>query len=326
MINKIHMWKIVLSVLLALSPLYAAAQSQSSLTLTLTPPLFQLTIGPGESWASSLKVVNSNPYDITLYASVMDFAAGGERGQGKLTPIVRREGGEASNTLAEWIEVSQEPFVVPKGTSREVAFAVHIPANASPGGHYAAILVGTQSLGGVQDGPSISVSSLISSLFFVRIKGEVVEKGDINSLRSDHWAYFNQSPEVKLALQFENRGNVHLQPKGEIVITTMWGNEVGKIPINENTNFGNVLPGSTRTYDFVWQGDGSMFDFGLYRAVATVTFGEDGHQNTDATASFWIIPIKPLLYSLGGLLALVLIVAFLIRGYIRRSLAAHTRH
>lgn len=311
---------VVVCALAALLPLFATAQSEDRLTLTLTPPLIQVTIGPGESWSSSLKVVNNNPYDVTLYASVMDFASQGDSGQGKLTPVIRREG-ETLNILAEWIEVSEEPFLVPKETSYEVPFTVRIPENVSPGGHYATILVGTQSLATTTNGPVISVSSLISSLLFVRIKGETIEKGYIQSFLSEHRIYSQQKPEVKFALKFKNDGSVHLQPKGDVRILTMWGNEVGNIPINQNTNFGNVLPESSRIYEFTWQGEEGVFDVGLYRAIATLTFGEDGHQKIVGETSFWIIPLKPLLFTLGGLLLLVLVTTLLIRGYIRRSLA-----
>lgn len=306
-------------------PLQTEAQLSDSLSLTITPPLFQLTIGPGESWASTIKVVNSNSYDVTLYSSVMNFSSEGDNGQGKLTPVIKREG-EKSNTLAEWIEVSPEPFVVPKETSYQVPFSIQVPTDAPPGGHYAAVLIGTQPLiGGTNDGASMSVSSLISSLFFVRIKGDTKESGRIQSFKTEHYFYFHQNPEVKLSLQFKNDGNVHLQPKGEIDIFSMWGKKMGVIPVNQKTSFGNVLPNSIRTYEFTWQADESILDFGFYKAIATITFGEDAHQNEDITTTFWIIPLKPLLILIGIFLIFLSIIILVIRRYIKKSLAVTER-
>lgn len=301
-------------------PLPAHAQSPDSLSLTITPPLFQLTIGPGESWASTIKVVNSNSYDVTLYSSVMNFSSEGENGQGRLTPVIRKESGENSNTLAEWIQVSAEPFLVPKEKSYEVPFSIQIPKDAPPGGHYAAVLIGTEPLTGGVEGAAMTVSSQISSLFFVRIKGDTKESGRIQSLKAEHYFYFHQNPEVKLSLQFKNDGNVHLQPKGEIDIFSMWGKKMASIPVNQKTSFGNVLPNSTRTYEFIWQADESILDFGFYKAIATITFGEDEHQNEDITTSFWIVPLKPLLILIGIFLIFIFITTLIIRRYIRKSL------
>jgi len=154
-----------------------AARAQEKLSLTVTPPLFQLTIGPGEIWQSNLKVVNTNLYDLTVYASVMDFQANGEEGKGKFIPLIESLEGNNNRSLASWIEISPEPIFVPREKSAEVPFTVRLPANAEPGGHYAAILIGTRPLNDQTAGAVIRVSSLVSSLILARVNGEVKEAG-----------------------------------------------------------------------------------------------------------------------------------------------------
>src|SRR5262245_38232469 len=78
------------------------ALSQQSFSLSVTPPLFRLNIGPGQEWSSSIKVVNSNPYDITVYATVMNFTGQGEEGQGALTPVTEQDPEVTPYTLASW--------------------------------------------------------------------------------------------------------------------------------------------------------------------------------------------------------------------------------
>ena len=51
-------------------------------------------------------------------------------------------------TLAEWFTITREAVVVPREQSKEVPFSVRVPFEASPGGHFAAILVGTKRAGG----------------------------------------------------------------------------------------------------------------------------------------------------------------------------------
>lgn len=297
--------------------------STGELSLTITPPLFQLTIGKGETWQSSLKVVNTNPYDLTVYASVMDFEASGEEGRSRLIPMTERGAENYSLTLADWIEVPLEPVVIARESSLEIPFSVNIPANAEPGGHYAAILISTSPLREKFNGPTIQVSSRISSLLFLRVKGEVEEKGNIREFRAEKSFY--QAPPVNFILRFVNDGNVHLRPRGSIAVYDMWGRERGKIPVNQDSNFGNVLPGSVRKFFFDWEEETSFFEAGRYKAIITLSFGESAYQSVSAIAYFWVLPLKSFLavVSVAGLL--ILFAALLIRAYIRKSLSAFKR-
>lgn len=305
-------------ILVAISVLPIRGQAEEKLTITVTPPLFQLAIGPGEFWASSLKVVNTNPYDLTVYASVMNFEANGEEGRGKFTPIIEDDNVASANSLAQWIEVSKKPIFVPREKSVEIPFSVRIPENAPPGGHYAAILVGTQPLSDNVGEPMIRVSSLISSLLFVNIKGDVREEGNIREFSTEKTFY--QKPETAFTLRFENTGNVHLQPQGDIAIYNMWGKERGKIVINQKTHFGNVLPQSTREFIFKWQGEANPFEVGRYKAIATLSFGKEARQNVFRATYFWIVPIKPTLAILGSFIAFILFMTWIVRAYIKRVL------
>jgi hypothetical protein len=299
------------------------ALAQESLSVTVTPPLIQLTIGPGESWASSLKIVNTNSYDVTYYATPVDFEAEGEAGTGTFMPLldVAQSG---STTLASWIDISRDPITIQSGTSGDVPFAVHIPESASPGGHYAAILVGTAPPGDAPEGPTVKISSFVSSLLFVRIKGDVDERARIREFRTERQLY--QEPKADFLLRFENLGTTHVRPQGEIVLYNMWGKERGRVQLGQKSAFGNVLPNSVRRFSFQWAGEDNVFDIGRYSAVVTLSFGEDQKQNMSATTYFWVIPVVPVSITLGSILVFVLLVAWLIRRYIRRALALERAH
>lgn len=299
---------------LVFAPWYLGAQE--TLSVTVTPPLVQLTIGPGETWASTLKVVNNNSYDVTYYAIPVDFNAEGEGGTGTFIPLLDTEGD--GTTLGSWVDISKEPVVVPRGMSADLPFSVRIPADAAPGGQYAAILVGTQPAAGEIDGPSVRVSSYVSTLLFVRIKGEVDERARIREFRSEKTLY--EDPRAEFVLRFENLGNTHLRPQGEIVISNMWGKERGRVQLGQKTAFGNVLPASTRRFTFVWEGEKSLLDIGRYSAVVTLSFGEDSKQNISAKNYFWVVPVVPVAMTLASLLFFIILVAWLIRRYIRRTL------
>jgi hypothetical protein len=301
-------------------PTVAFAQDQN-FSLSVTPPFFQMTITPGEEWSSFIKLVNVNDFPITLYASVVNFEANDdENGRGKFTPLLSEDPEYRSSSLAGWIEVTDAPITVGAGDTVRLPFIIRPPKNAPPGGHYAAILVGNQPVIDPSAGSSIAVSSLISSLIFARVQGDVDERGGIRDFYSDK--YFYQEPIVSLSLRFENEGNVHLLPQGDIAIYNMWGKERGIIPVNQKTTFGNVLPKSVRKYNFMWSGEPSPLEIGRYKAVATLAFGNDSRQNISSITTFWVVPLTPLLSILGTLAVLVFLVSWFIRAYVRRALGA----
>lgn len=294
-------------------PLFVSAQS--SLTLSVTPTLFEMSANPGQIWQSNVKVINSNEFDITVYASVVNFAPQGEAGQGTFLPVF--ENMTEGSTLAEWVDVSSKPITIQRERSETIPFTVTVPDDASPGGHFAAILISTQPT--ETHTTAVKTAQVVTSLFFVRIAGDVIEKGSIRSFSAAE--SFLQTPEATLELRFENKGNVHLQPRGEIVISNMWGKERGKIPINHQTHFGNVLPDSIRKFEFSWKGEQSISDIGRYKAVASLAYGFNEKKFTTQSTYFWVVPIKSLLITLGSVFALIFVISWAIKLYIRRMLS-----
>lgn len=311
----------LLTVVLLVIPHAAKAQTETALSVSVTPPLFQLTIGPGEFWASSIKIVNSNPFDVTYYTTLADFEARGEGGQSKFIPLLDEVNDPTRQTfsLASWLTLSPEPVVVKAGQSGSVPFSIRIPENAEPGGHYAAILVGTEPPPDAEKGAQVKVSSFVSSLLFVKVKGETNESGRIREFRTEQQLY--DSPKADFMLRFENTGNTHLKPKGNIVIYNMWGKSRGMVEINQNNNFGNVLPKSIRKFEFSWDGEANPFEIGRYSAVVTLSYGEENKQNISATNYFWVIPVVPVSIALGLAVLFVVLILLFVRRYIRRALA-----
>ena len=105
----------------------------------------------------------------------------------------------------------------------------------------------------------MKISSFVSSLLFVNIKGDVVESGRIREFSTSQSLY--QTPNVDFSVRFENTGNTHVHPQGEVTIYNMWGKERGQVMINnQDDDFGNVLPQSIRRFQFSWSGEQSLFD------------------------------------------------------------------
>jgi hypothetical protein len=312
--NKI---KLLLVAVFLVPTLAGAQESTVSQTLSVSPTLFEMQANPGQAWTSYVRVINVNDYAITVYPQPVNFAPLGEDGRGDLIPIFAEE--TQGQTLAEWITVPTDAIVIPPQATAEVSLQVNVPNDAAPGGHYAAILIGTKPPVDEPNLSQVQTAQFVTALFFVRVSGDVVEMGNIREFTTDRNVV--QTPSVSLDMRFENTGNVHIQPQGDIKIFNMWGKERGVIPINHQTHFGNVLPNSIRKFSFTWTGDTALYDIGRYKAIATLGYGDASKQFVTSTTYFWVIPYTTILVTLLVLYITLQIGLWLIRRYIERMLA-----
>ncbi|MCD5380966.1 MAG: LytR C-terminal domain-containing protein [Candidatus Pacebacteria bacterium] len=301
--------------MLFLFPLSALAQG---LILSVSPTLFEMTATPEQEWSSNVRVINPNPFDISIYADVVNFAPQGEAGLGKFIPILNDELTEG-HTLAEWLDIEQGEIIIPAEQTREIPFSILVPADAQPGGHFAALLIGTKPPKKVEGKSNVRTSQIVTTLVFLRVTGDVVESGKIRSFRTTEWIL--NKPEVTFELRFQNDGNVHILPQGEIKILNMWGQERGVVPVNRETMFGNVLPDSVRKYDFTWTGQWSFSDVGRYKAVATLAYGDSQRQFTSSETAFWVIPWKIMTVALLVIIGFIAFFTWAIKVYIRKMLS-----
>jgi hypothetical protein len=301
----------------SLVPVRAHAQSAGGMAITITPPFFELNVNPGDTWSSSIKVVNTNQSDMTVQTEVAGFRAAGDYGNGTFVGLSDLAGD--TDALANWISLPAASVLIPRGGAAEVPFSVRIPTDASPGGHYAAILIGTGASPAEKGVSQVGVSTFISALIFVRVSGNVTEAASIQDFSSDRSFY--QSPDVHFSVLVRNDGNVHVRPVGTIQIYNAFGKERGEIPVNGTGTLGYVLPSSSREFSATWQSGLNLFDIGPYTAVVTLAYGEHGTKSISRTIGFWILPINQILEGLLILLAAILFFWFVIKRIVRRMLA-----
>lgn len=312
--KKISISLFSLGFLIAVLPFPAYAQE--AVSYTVSPTIFDITANPGQVFRSTVRIINTNKFELHVYVELNNFTPKGEDGVPVFAPIQKSTYGQT--TFAEWIDTDHELIIGAEQTV-ELPLTITLPENASPGGHFAAIMISTKPPAGESGKTQVQTAQTISSLFFMRVTGDVKEDSVIRSFRTS--SYFLSKPEATFEIRIENKGNVHVQPQGEIKIYNMWGQERGTIPVNQQTLFGNVLPNSVRKFAFTWSSEWSISDMGRYTAVATLAYGVDTRQFLTADTAFWIIPWKFLLLVtvvVGGFIALI---SWAIKLYVRRMLA-----
>ena len=313
--------KIISIILLvgALAFLFCGMARAQSVGLSITPPLLKIALSPGDHWESSIKVMNvATAGDVTVYGTVVGFKPQGENGQAAFLPAQQ---GSSTSELSAWVSVLPAGVTIHPAQSAEIPFSIDVPRDAAPGGHYAAILIGTKNFGSASPGATVNVASYLSSLLFVRIAGNVVEDGSIEefSINKD-WL---QKPAADFTLRFRNTGNVDLVPQGVITVYNMWGKERGTIPVNqEDDTFGNVLPQSVRKFSFHWESGAGLLDFGRYTAVATLDYGTENRRSDSKEVAFWVVPVVPMAETLLAIAIIIFLLVWSIRRYVGNILRA----
>jgi hypothetical protein len=259
--------------------------------ITIGPAKLELEADPGDILRGEMSLFNEADKAGTFYVSFEKFIE--KDGQRVFLP-------DEESLIAEWTEVSESVFLV-AGERQRIPFAIRVPENAPPGGHFAVAWWSTvppEAKGGV----GITVRAGI--LIFLRVSGEVTEETEI--LYSPKQSIVGALP-LGFNVTFKNLGNVHLRPLGNIVIRDLFGRTKAQIPINPQRF--NVLPESQRTFAAEWQEEG--ISFGPYRATLELSYGSDEPKEYKKTVLVWVLP--RILTSL-IILALIILILVIIKG------------
>ena len=277
---------IIFFLIFPLFPAFAQTNTEAPQAegLTISPPMFELNLNPGEASRHTIRVTNPTKNLIELYPSSMDFAAAGEGGQ----PTFLTSGEESSRfSMANWITFETSKIALLPEQVVEFNFQINVPENPEPGGHYGVVFLATQPPKTEGQASQVALSSKVGSLLLIRIPGDIHEKASIEEF-SAPWFYF--SPPVNFTAFIRNGGNIHFKPNGEITIRDWRGKDLERIAVNPSK--GNVLPDSRRKFELKWAAASQPFwkiPIGRFSANLRVAYGQS-EQTLDSKIYFWIIP------------------------------------
>lgn len=291
----------------------ATGLGRTAQALTLVPPSLEFGTAAGQTLRTSIKLYNEGADAVVLYTSTANFTAKDEAG----TPTF--DFNPPDQDLAAWIKTDPTQLTLAPGDRREVAVAITVPANADPGGHYAAVFFGTQPL--AIKGGQIGVASKVGTLVILRVEGAVREFATVKEFSIIGGTSTFAHPPVSFNLRIANEGNVHLRPSGTVDIKNMFGGQTASLVLNPAQ--GAVLPDSTRRFQIDWKKDAGgrtgffnqvgtewrNFGLGTYTAQANIIYGTPG-QTLIATTTFTLFPWHLLLVELVVVAALIFLIVF----------------
>jgi hypothetical protein len=299
--------------------------------LTVTPRL-ELTGDPGARLTTELKITNEERQSRTFFLRTENFNAQDETGNPSFN--LRREG------LSTWIKAPLSITLGP-GESINLPVEVNIPSAAEPGGHYAAIFFLTDPPNPDNSG-TVAISAKLGTLILLRVNGDFVQDANILEFgTTDKQKFFTHLP-IQFYYRFQNTGEDHLKPVGDIQIENVIGQTT--IILVANSIDGSVLPKSVRKFFSVWsQARGPVkqepvvdlpkadklaywdavnyqarnFKMGRYTATLELAFGTKELKSDRAEFTFYVVPWQLLSVVIPALLIALLILKRIIKRYNR---------
>lgn len=285
-----------------------SAQAQQSEGLQIRPAIIEDRVDPGDVYNFSIKLTNISDLERTIYLDTQNITGLDARG----VPIFAEGNEPTPHELRSWVTLPKDVYVLLPQQTVDVPFTIRVPNDASPGAHFGGIFFDSRPPQAQTTGAA--VGARVGTIINLRIAGTIVEEMLLREFSTEKFIY--SSPPVNFLARIDNLGNVLLRPRGGIEVTDMFGKKVATVTVNESG--AAVFPASDRTYEAVWEHEGVAF--GRYQAQLGIIYGEEGRKTVVRSTSFWILPLKPVLTLVATLLGSVLLLFWLVRRHIKKTL------
>jgi len=300
---------VVISILVAMGGVfgYFVFAQEDRIELSITPLSFELTANPGDPpIENTIRVFNPTNNTIAVEMEAEDFEALGEGGE-----IIVAPQEEITYSLKRWVRIIPEKFTLEPKEHQFVRFVIEVPENAEPGGKWCSILAGIGGIIGEQfTGTAVTIKT--GALVLLTVSGDFVEDLVVREFTAP--SFLEQGP-VPFTIKFENRGTVHVRPKGFVTIRKpgflfFEETKVADVIFPQQ----NVLPGAVRKVEAELN---KKWLFGKYTANLVGSYG-DANLPFNIFLTFWVFPWK---IALGVFIIILLMIIFFVKTRRRWRLA-----
>ena len=301
---------------------------RSAQAITISPAVIDLEIERGQARDGVISLQNTGASAATYFISAQNFVSQGEEGQQEFVA------GNQPTDLAAWIKPEVVSLSLKSNEVQALHYNIQVPADATPGGHYAALFFSTQPAAGT-GAASVGLGTKTGALFLVRVPGKIVESAEVKDFSTPSRLY--SSLPASFILRIQNLGNVHLRPQGQIVIKNIFGRAIEIVPLNPTE--AAVLPNGVRRLEASWikvttplepgilaglKNEWKNFALGRYTADLQANYGRS-NLSLAAQLTFWVIPWRSGLLILVGLILIWLMIKGYNRTVVMRALGRHMK-
>lgn len=286
-----------------------AANAQTTLNIGTAPVSEKLQLEIGEKYEGEIVVWNLSEETTTYNVYVRGFRQI-ENQPGTAIMFTEEEEEKALYSAASWTKVSREKITLIPNKNEKIFYEINVPKNITKG-EYTVIVAFISETDSALGGTAAFTSLSSGTPILIKIGDEFTENAELLKFTTDR--NFYETPTVKFETRINNLGDTHISPVGEIILTNIFKQEVGKIIFNENGQ--SILRGNTAEYETPWD-YGSFLSADKKLIMGPIdanlilmyrTF-QPGFAPLSATASFWILPWRYILLALIIILTTILIV------------------
>lgn len=248
------------------------------------PAKIEIALPPGGEQIVVITAANETDSPLDVFVSFEDIEAKPQR-DARDEPLLLLGEERGARSLKEFLSTPRASLMLLPGETAEIPVTVQIPRDAEPGGRYGSAVIRFAPPSGAAGAANVALESRAATALFVRVEGDVVEKGKLAAFGLFNDARYARRPSEQSPLRFhvayENEGTVHLNPYGRLTLTPLFG-EPRIISIDPWA----VLPGATRMREVAVTEDLSV---GPYAARLDLNRGY-GDVVDEASVDFWILP------------------------------------
>lgn len=270
-----------------------------ALSIGTAPTNEKLQLEPGEVYEDNFTVWNLETTTITYYVKVSSFRQI-QNQPGSAIFLSEEEDAKNPYSASSWLEVEEEVLELVPNRNVTVGYTITVPEELAPGDYNVEIYFSSEE---AEKGKETATYSVLSAgiPILITIGEDYAESAEIIDFYSTQKTY--ERPNfASLITRIQNLGDTHITPKGDIVLTNIFKQEVGRIVFNDNNQ--SVLRGNSGTYESNWDlgeyiEDGK-FAIGPITAETIILYRRNnpGFSVLSATTSFWIIPWKLIILTL----------------------------
>jgi hypothetical protein len=235
--NSLFLAGLVLGISFFITPTAQAVAAQPK-GISLSPFQQQVSMAPGDvSKSFVLRLTNHTKTVQELRLSPRDFGSLNDSG-GVLLDASKSY--TQKYGLASWLTLETDTVVLNPGESREVLVTIDNRTSLRPGGHYGAVATTVTSLIDKADNEVAVNQQLLSLIFVTKLGGAKYDLKLSSMSHNGNWLHLPKT----VQLRFQNPGNVHVIPRGEVKLRSPDGTIIARGVINSESAF--VLPESFR--------------------------------------------------------------------------------
>jgi hypothetical protein len=294
--------------LFLLSVFFTTNIQAKALSIGTAPTHEKLQLEAGEVYEDNFTVWNLETSTTTYYIKVSSFRQI-QNQPGSAIFLTEQEDANNPYSASKWVNVEQVKLELIPNRNVTVNYTINVPEQLAPGEYSAEIYFISEEA--EQQGATATYSLLSSGIpILITVGDDYAESAQILDFYSTQKIY--EKPNfTTLITRIKNLGDTHITPKGDIVLTNLFKQEVGRITFNDTNQ--SILRGESGIYESSWDlekyiNEGEIA-LGPITAETILLYRRQnpGFSVLNATTTFWIVPWKLII-----LLLTVIIVVYVV--------------